>query len=158
MGPKGELRESVVEIRWVNDILIAIKLVVGGSTLNVISAYVPQTGLDEEVKRRFWKALDEVVWGIPPTEKLFIGGDFNCHIGSFAGGYGEVHSGFGFGDRNGGGTSVLDFARAFELVIVNSIFRRGRKIWLLSGVWWLRIRLTIFASGGVIGGCSRIAR
>ncbi|XP_075098949.1 uncharacterized protein LOC142175848 [Nicotiana tabacum] len=64
------------------------------------------------------EALDEVVWGTPPTEKLFIGGDFNGHIGTSAG---EVHGGFGFGDRNGRGTSLLDFARAFKLVIVNSI-------------------------------------
>nr|XP_009788913.1 PREDICTED: craniofacial development protein 2-like [Nicotiana sylvestris] len=96
-----ELRESVVEVRWVNDGLMAIKVVVGGSTLNVISAYTPQTGLDEE---------------------LFIERDFNGHIGSSAGGYGEVHGGFGFGERNGGGTSLLDFTRAFELVIVNSMF------------------------------------
>ncbi|XP_019237909.1 PREDICTED: craniofacial development protein 2-like [Nicotiana attenuata] len=100
-----ELRESVVEVRRVNDRLIAIKVVVGGSTLNVISAYAPQTGLDEEVKRCFWEALDEVVRGIPPTEKLFIGGDFNDHIGSSADGYSEVHGGFGFGDRNRSGTS-----------------------------------------------------
>ncbi|XP_075077137.1 uncharacterized protein LOC142163883 [Nicotiana tabacum] len=38
---------------------MAIKLVARGSTLNVISAYVPQVGLDKEVKRRFWEALDE---------------------------------------------------------------------------------------------------
>uniref|UniRef100_A0A1U7Y0S9 Uncharacterized protein LOC104242190 n=1 Tax=Nicotiana sylvestris TaxID=4096 RepID=A0A1U7Y0S9_NICSY len=65
-----ELRELVVEVRRVKDRLMAIKLVVGGGTLNVISTYVPQTGLDEE----------------------------------------------------GGGTSLLDFARAFELVIMNSMF------------------------------------
>nr|XP_018622438.1 uncharacterized protein LOC108943148 [Nicotiana tomentosiformis] len=96
-----ELRESVVEVKRVNDRLMAIKLVVGGSTLNVISAYTSQAGLDEEVKRRFWEALDEVMRGTPTTEKLFIGGDFNGHIGTCAGGYGEVHSGFDFGDRNG---------------------------------------------------------
>ncbi|XP_075084984.1 uncharacterized protein LOC142168227 [Nicotiana tabacum] len=61
---------------------MAIKLVVGGITLNVISAYeLPQVGLDE-IKRRFWERLDEVVHGILPTEKLFIEGDFNRHIGS----------------------------------------------------------------------------
>ncbi|XP_019246266.1 PREDICTED: craniofacial development protein 2-like [Nicotiana attenuata] len=86
------------------------------------NCYAPQTGLDEEVKRSFWEALDEVVRGIPPMEKLFIGGYFNGHIGSSAGDYGEVHGGFDFGDRNGGGTSLLDFTRAFELVIVNSMF------------------------------------
>ncbi|XP_070007741.1 uncharacterized protein [Nicotiana sylvestris] len=56
------------------------------------------------------------------TEKLFIGGDFNGHIGLSAGDFGKVYGGFGFGDRNGGGTLLLDFARAFELVIVNSMF------------------------------------
>ncbi|XP_070013672.1 uncharacterized protein [Nicotiana sylvestris] len=116
-----ELKESVVEVRRVNERLIAIKLVVGGSSLNVISAYAPQASLDDEVKRRFWDALDDVVRGIPSTEKLFIGEYSNGHIGSSAGGYGEVHGGFGFGDRNGGGTLLLDFARAFELVIVNFI-------------------------------------
>nr|XP_016455483.1 PREDICTED: craniofacial development protein 2-like [Nicotiana tabacum] len=62
--------------------------------------------------------------GTPPTEKLFIGGDINGHIGLSVGGYGEVYSGFGFEDRNGGGTSLLDFSRAFELVIMNSIFSK----------------------------------
>ncbi|XP_009798634.1 uncharacterized protein [Nicotiana sylvestris] len=42
--------------------------------------------------------------------------------GSAAGGYGEVHGGFGLGVRNGVGTSLLDFAKAFELVIANSSF------------------------------------
>ncbi|XP_019235616.1 PREDICTED: craniofacial development protein 2-like [Nicotiana attenuata] len=116
------LRESVVEVRRVNDRLMTIKLVVGECTLNVVSAYVPQAGLDEEIKRRFWEGLDEIMRSIPPTERLFIGGDFNGHIGSSAGGYTEVHGGFGFGERNGGGTSLLDFAKAFELVIANSSF------------------------------------
>ncbi|XP_019235201.1 PREDICTED: craniofacial development protein 2-like [Nicotiana attenuata] len=92
-----ELRELVVEVRHVSDRLMTIKLVVGGSTVNVISAYAQQVSLDDEVKRRFWEALDEVVWGTPPMEKLFIGGDFNGHIGSSTGGYGEVHCGFDFG-------------------------------------------------------------
>nr|XP_016503797.1 PREDICTED: craniofacial development protein 2-like [Nicotiana tabacum] len=39
-------------------------------------------------------------------------------------GYSEVHGGFDFGERNGGGTSLLDFAKAFELVIANSSFSK----------------------------------
>ncbi|XP_070034208.1 uncharacterized protein [Nicotiana tomentosiformis] len=99
-----------------------IKLVVGECTLNVVSAHAPHVGLNEEDKQCFWKGLDEIVRQVPPTEKLFIGGDFNGHIGSTAGGYGEVHRGFDFGERNRGGTSLLDFAKAFGLVIVNSSF------------------------------------
>nr|XP_016516069.1 PREDICTED: craniofacial development protein 2-like [Nicotiana tabacum] len=101
---------------------MTIKLVIGDFTLNIISTYAPQAGLDEEVKRRLWDDLDEMVRGIPHTEKLFIGGDFNDHIGAASGGYDDVHDGFGFGDRNGGGTSLLDFARVFDLVIANSSF------------------------------------
>ncbi|XP_009618649.1 uncharacterized protein [Nicotiana tomentosiformis] len=117
-----DLRESVVEVRWVSDRLMTIKLVVWECTLNVVNAYAPQMGLDEEVKRRFWEGLDEIVCSIPLAERLFIGGDFNGHIGSTTDGYGEVHGGFVFGVRNEGCTSLLDFAEVFELVIVNSSF------------------------------------
>nr|XP_016432449.1 PREDICTED: uncharacterized protein LOC107759093 [Nicotiana tabacum] len=106
---------------------MTIKLIVGCFTLNIINAYAPQARLDEEVKRRFWKDLDEMVRCITHTEKLSIGGDFKRHIGATSGGYDDMHGGFGFGDRNGGGTSLLDFARAFDLVIVNSSFPKKRE-------------------------------
>lgn len=55
--------------------------------------------------------------GILHTKKLFIGRDFNGHIKATSGGY----DGFGFGVRNEGGTSLLDFAKAFDTV-ANSSF------------------------------------
>ncbi|XP_019263198.1 PREDICTED: craniofacial development protein 2-like [Nicotiana attenuata] len=137
---------------------MSIKLVVGERTLNIVSAYAPHVGLDEEVKRRFWEGLDEIVHHVPPAEKLFIGGDFNGHIGSTVGGYGEVHGGFGFGERNRGGTALLDFAMAFGLVLRTLAFRRERSIWLLFKMRWRRLRLTIYSSRGVTEGCARIAR
>ncbi|XP_019264699.1 PREDICTED: uncharacterized protein LOC109242286 [Nicotiana attenuata] len=42
-------------------------------------------------------------------------------------GYDDVHGGFGFGDRNGGGTSLLDFSRVFDLVMANSSFLKKRE-------------------------------
>ncbi|XP_060200575.1 uncharacterized protein LOC132628828 [Lycium barbarum] len=83
--------------------------------------------LDEEEKRRFWEDLDEVVGGLLSTEKLFIGGDFNGHIGSVSRGHDDVHGGFGFGDRNGERVSLLDFAKAFGLVVANSRFPKKEK-------------------------------
>uniref|UniRef100_A0A1S3ZZN9 Craniofacial development protein 2-like n=2 Tax=Nicotiana TaxID=4085 RepID=A0A1S3ZZN9_TOBAC len=115
-----DLRELVVEVR--NDRLMSIKLVVGGFTINVISAYAPQIGLDQEVKEQLWEDLDEMVRSIPHIKKLFIGRDFNAHIGASARGYDDVHGGYGFGDMNERGNSLLDFARAFDLVIANSSF------------------------------------
>ncbi|XP_019251356.1 PREDICTED: craniofacial development protein 2-like [Nicotiana attenuata] len=121
-----DLRELVVEVRRVNDRLMSIKLVVGG-TVNVISAYTPQVGLNQEVKKKFWDDLDEMVRSIPHTEKLFIGGDFNGHIGASSRGYDDVHGGYGFGDRKEGGNSLLEFAGAFDLVIANSSFPKREK-------------------------------
>nr|XP_016468397.1 PREDICTED: uncharacterized protein LOC107790939 [Nicotiana tabacum] len=56
------------------------------------------------------------------SEEQPEGGDFNGHIGETAGGYDKVHGGFDFGERNEGGTSLMDFAKAFGLVIANSSF------------------------------------
>ncbi|XP_070050903.1 uncharacterized protein [Nicotiana tomentosiformis] len=117
-----DLRELVVEVRRVNDRLMCIKFVVGEFTVNVINAYASKVGLDQEVKKQFWEDLDEILHSIPHTEKLFIGGDFNGDIGASARGYDDVLGGFGFGDKNEGGTSLLNFARAFDLVIANSSF------------------------------------
>nr|XP_016500897.1 PREDICTED: uncharacterized protein LOC107819309 [Nicotiana tabacum] len=60
--------------------------------------------------------------GILSIKKLIIRDDFNGHIGRLPGGYDGVHSCFGFEDRNGGGTSLLEYAKYFELVIANSCY------------------------------------
>ncbi|XP_070001945.1 uncharacterized protein [Nicotiana sylvestris] len=73
--------------------------------------------------RRLKDASGKICMGwcgvLPSTKKLVIGDDFNGHTGRSPGGYVGVHGGFGFGDRNGGGTSLLEYAKAFELVITN---------------------------------------
>ena len=65
-----------------------------------------------------------MVQSIPQTERLLIGGDFNAHIGSRGEGYETVHRGFGYDVRNSGGVSILDFAVAYKISIVNSYFRK----------------------------------
>ncbi|XP_047257656.1 craniofacial development protein 2-like [Capsicum annuum] len=81
-----------------------------------------QQSLDDEEKKRFWEDLDEMVRGVPSNEKLFIRGDFNGHIGSSSRGYDDVHGGYRFGVRNVEGVTLLDFARAFRLVVGNFNF------------------------------------
>ncbi|XP_059292599.1 uncharacterized protein LOC132046074, partial [Lycium ferocissimum] len=103
---------------------MTIKLVVGGLTFNIVSAYAPQVGLVEEDKKRFWEELDEVMRGIPHIEKLCLGRDFNGHIETTSSGYDDEHSGFSFSNRNEGGAAFLDFAKAFDLVIANSSFQK----------------------------------
>jgi len=91
-----DLVEQVVEVRRKSDRIKYVKVVMGSKIFNVISVYAPQVGLDEDVKRLFWEDLDGVIQSIPQTEKLFIGGDFNGHIGRGGEGYERVHGGFGY--------------------------------------------------------------
>ncbi|XP_047264183.1 uncharacterized protein LOC124896626 [Capsicum annuum] len=66
---------------------------------------------------RFWEDLDEVVRGVPSSEKIVVAGDFNGHIEAFPGGFGDVHGGFGFGERNEEGAALLEFLRSFGLKV-----------------------------------------
>ena len=89
------LKNGVVGVRRQGDRIILVKLVVGDMVLNVISAYAPQVGLDESAKRQFWEDLDGLIRAVPSSEKLFIGGDLNGHVGATSAGFEAVHRGFG---------------------------------------------------------------
>ncbi|XP_047259246.1 uncharacterized protein LOC124891580, partial [Capsicum annuum] len=81
-------------------------------------------GLDGEKKKRFWEDLNEVVRVVPRSKKIIVERDFNGHIGVVLGSYSDVHGGYGFRERNDEGVALLDFARAFGLVVVNSSFSK----------------------------------
>lgn len=68
---------------------------------------------DEEVKKCFREDLDEVVNVILHSKKLVFSRDFNGNTGLAYSSFDCVHGGFGFGLRNKGGVSLLDFAKAF---------------------------------------------
>ncbi|VFQ76061.1 unnamed protein product [Cuscuta campestris] len=148
-----ELRGFVVEVKRINDRLMFIKLVLDGCAINVVSAYAPHVGLANVVKREFWDALDGVVVGFPLTEKVIIGGDFNGHIGDSAEGFEDVHGGFGYGSRNPAGVSLLEFARASDMVVANSCFPK-RDVHLatfVSGVGTTQIDYLLLRSGRALG-------
>jgi hypothetical protein len=61
---------------------------------------------------------------VPISEKLFIGGDLNGHIGSTRVGFDGVHGGFRYGSRNQEGESILNFALAYDLFVTNTLFKK----------------------------------
>jgi hypothetical protein len=135
-GAKGEgggvgivldksLKDGVVDIKRQGDRIILVKLLVGNLIFNVISAYAPQIGLNESIKIQFWEQLDALVSSVPISEKLFIGGDINGHVGSTRVGFDGVHGGFGYGSRNQEGEDILNFALAYDLFIANILFRKS---------------------------------
>ncbi|KAF3658415.1 putative pre-mRNA-processing factor 6-like [Capsicum annuum] len=78
--------------------------------------------VDEEFRGQ--EALDEVLRGVPSSEKIVVAGDFNGYIGALPGGFGDVHGGFGFGERNEEGATLLDFAR---LLVMDLGIKKDRK-------------------------------
>jgi exonuclease III len=47
------LKNGVVDIKRQGDRIILVKLLVGDLVFNIISAYAPQIGLNESIKRQF---------------------------------------------------------------------------------------------------------
>jgi hypothetical protein len=92
--------------------------------LNVISAYAPQVGLNENSKREFWKGLEDMVSSVPVGKKLFIR-DLNDHVGTSSTSFDGVYGGFGFGTRNQG-KKILNFALAYDMFIANTFFRKRK--------------------------------
>nr|GEW22620.1 hypothetical protein [Tanacetum cinerariifolium] len=84
------------EVIKISDRIMLVRLVIEEETINVISAYAPQVGLGEAEKKSFWDSLDDL----------------------------SVHEGFGYGVRNEGGRTILEFAAAHDLVVVNSFFKK----------------------------------
>nr|GEY32961.1 glyoxalase I, glyoxalase/bleomycin resistance protein/dihydroxybiphenyl dioxygenase [Tanacetum cinerariifolium] len=52
-------------------------------------------------------------------------GDLNGYIEAAADRYARVHGGFGYGARNEEGRTILEFATAHDLVVVNSVFKKS---------------------------------
>jgi hypothetical protein len=117
------LKDGVVDIKRQGDGIILVKLFVRDLVFNVISAYAPQVGLNESIKMQFWEELDALVSSVPLSEKLFIGGDLNGHVGSIR--IGLVYGGFGYGSRNQEGEGILNFALTYDLIVANTLFRKS---------------------------------
>jgi hypothetical protein len=61
---------------------------------------------------------------VPIFEKLFIGGDLNGPVGSTRVGFDGVHGVSGYGSRKQEGEGILNFALAYDLIVVNTLFRK----------------------------------
>ncbi|ONM20364.1 hypothetical protein ZEAMMB73_Zm00001d005126 [Zea mays] len=120
------LKDGVVDVKRLGDRIVLVKLVIGDLVLNVISAYAPQVGLNENSKWEFWEGLEDMVSSVPVGKKLFIGGDLNGHVGTSSTSFEGVHGGFSFGTRNQEGEEILNFALAYDMFITNTFFRKRK--------------------------------
>ena len=72
----------MLEVRRVSERLMVVRVIVGRTVLNLISAYAPQAGRPMPEKEEFFTLLGKIVSEIDDGEKLRIGGDLNGHVGT----------------------------------------------------------------------------
>jgi hypothetical protein len=66
-----------------------------------------------------------MVRSVPSGEKLLIGGDLNGHVGTSNIDFDGVHGGIGYGIKNQEGEVVLRFALAYDMIVDNTLFKKG---------------------------------
>ena len=112
---------NVVGVEMFNERVIKVYIIIGGVVWEVVSCYFPQAGRSVNEKKEFYEPTDKVV-----TNEVLVGGDFNGHVGSDMGGFGEVHGGFGIEEINDGGIRLLDWAVGKWLRLMNTCFQKGK--------------------------------
>ena len=78
---REELVESFLEVKRLSNRLMAMKLEVKGSILNIVSVYAPQVSNSMEEKNDFWQDLDELIKSVSKQERIVLGPDLNGHVG-----------------------------------------------------------------------------
>ena len=94
--------------------------------INTMSVFAPQTGCEENEKIMFWEEMDEELRDIPDTEKLWVGGDFNCHCGRNNSGKEETIGKYGVGESNEAGDNFVAFAMSHNRVL-NTYFEKAER-------------------------------
>lgn len=117
-------KQRLVSIDKISDRLMTIKLVINKELWNIISPYASQQGCESAEKEKFWLDLEALINKIPDDEQVLLAGDLNGHVGSLNGGEKRWHGGFGLGVRNAPGEEIMTCAKAHNLVILNTCFRK----------------------------------
>ena len=113
---------KVVAVEMFNDRVMKLNIVIGGVVWEVVPCYCPQIGRSVNEKEEFYELMDKVL----TSEKVLVGGDFNGHVDSGMGGFGEVHRGFETGQINDGKITLLDWAVGKGLHLMNTCFQKRK--------------------------------
>ena len=99
-----------------------VNIVIGNVVWEVVSPYCPQASRSVNEKEEFYELMGQVT----TRERVLVGSDFNGHVGSNMGGFGELHGSFGFGQIYDGGIRFLDWAVDKRLRLMNICFQKRK--------------------------------
>jgi hypothetical protein len=116
------LKDGLVDIKRQRDRIILVKLLVGDLVFNVLTPlkYVSMRALRASSVRS-WTCWLVVC----PSRRSSIWEDLNRHVGSTRVGFDGVHGDFRCGSRNQEREDILNFVWAYDLIVVNTLFRKS---------------------------------
>jgi len=117
---------KAIEVKRFTERIMLLRVLIGKTVVCLVSVYAPQAGLSYEEKEDFYASLGKVLLGVETSDKLFVCGDLNAHVGALKDGFEGVHGGKGYGSRNEEGEMLLEFADAMQLVILNTWFQKDK--------------------------------
>ena len=129
----SEHKENIICVTRKNDRIMAIRMIIGETIINIICVYAPQTGCEEEEKVEFWQDLDALWTEISDDKRTLIADDLNGHIGMKNFAIERIHGGYGSGTLNNDSKRVIDFAMAHDLAILNTFFKKNDYITCENG-------------------------
>ena len=91
----------------------------------VIQVYAPTCNAEEAEVEQFKEDLKDLQELTPPTDLLFIMGDWNAKVGSQE--TPGVTGKFGLGIRNESGQRLIEFCQENALVIANTLFQQHKR-------------------------------
>ena len=89
---------------------------------NIFSVYAPTLTSTSETKDQFYSALDEALAKVPPSEGLYLLGDFNARVGADYQAWPSCLGHSGIGRMNENGQRLLELCCIHGLCITNSFF------------------------------------
>lgn len=96
-----DMKTKLTAVNRISDRVMSIRLEIEKEVINILSAYAPQVGCDDDIKDKFWRELEEEVNAIPKDERIILGSDLNAHIGKGNSEYTErIRGKFGIGNEN----------------------------------------------------------
>ncbi|KAF2896813.1 hypothetical protein ILUMI_09361 [Ignelater luminosus] len=101
--------------------------------LAIIQVYAPTESATLTAKRRFYEDLEKVLLKLQSkSDNIIVMGDFNSKIGQRKEEDGHIMGRYGYGERNGSGIMLVNFAKRHQLYISNTFSSKtkgGRWTW-----------------------------
>ena len=102
--------------------ILSVRLHTPSGFTNILCIYAPTLTSSDDTKDAFYEQLDEKIKNVPPSEELYLLGDFNARVGADQESWPRCIGHFGIGKQNENGQRLLELCSYYDLCITNTFF------------------------------------